>query len=159
MLRFMPIEVPIPGGVDLHLRHLLLDVNGTLTNRGTLVDGVQERIQRLRSRLEVHLLSADTFGTVDDVAMQLGGLPVDTIATGEDKAAFARRIGPAGCAAIGNGANDELMLETVVLGIAVLGREGASARALNAADLVTPTVLDALDLLTDPSALAATLRS
>jgi hypothetical protein len=37
----MTIEAPIPGGVDLHLHYLLLDVNGTLTDRGDLVDDVQ----------------------------------------------------------------------------------------------------------------------
>jgi len=159
MLRLMPIEVPIPGGADLHLRYLLLDVNGTLTDRGNLMDGVQPRIQLLQPRLEIRLLSADTYGTVHDIAKQLGDLPVDTISTGEDKDAFARQVGPAACAAIGNGANDELMLGTVALGIAVLGREGTSSRALTAADLVAPTIVDALDLLMDPSALTATLRS
>jgi hypothetical protein len=30
----MTLVVPIPGGIELTLEHLLLDVNGTLTYRG-----------------------------------------------------------------------------------------------------------------------------
>ena len=59
---------------------------------------------------------------------------------------------------IGNGANDALVLEAAALGIVVLGPEGASSRALRAADIVCSAVTDALDLLLDPTALAATLR-
>lgn len=155
----MSLAVSAPGRADLRLVYLLLDVNGTLTERGRLIDGVLSRIDELRSVLEIRLLSADTFGTLDNVARQLGGLPVDRIASGEDKAALAAKIGAQHCAAIGNGANDELMLRTVALGFAVLGREGASPRTLAAADIVTPSIIDALDLLREPRVLTATLRS
>lgn len=149
----------MPGRADLWLDFLLLDVNGTLTERGRLIDGVLGRIDELRSVLEIRLLSADTFGTLDDVARQLDGLPVDRIVSGEDKAALAAKLGAKHCVAIGNGANDELMLRTVALGFVVLGREGASPRTIAAADVVTPSIADALDLLREPNALTATLRS
>ena len=69
------------------------------------------------------------------------------------------RLGAAGCVAIGNGANDVPMLERAALGIAVIGPEGASGRALAAADVVCRSVVEALDLLLDPRLLVATLRS
>jgi soluble P-type ATPase len=59
---------------------------------------------------------------------------------------------------VGDGANDELVLAAAALGIVVIGPEGASARALMVADVVCASVLDALDLLLSPMALAATLR-
>lgn len=34
------IKVSIPGGEDLELHHLVLDMNGTLTTDGLLPDGV-----------------------------------------------------------------------------------------------------------------------
>jgi soluble P-type ATPase len=58
----------IPGGESFELDHLLLDVNGTLANRARLIDGVDERIARVREQLEVHLLSADTIGNLDETA-------------------------------------------------------------------------------------------
>jgi hypothetical protein len=49
-------------------------------------------------------------------------------------------------------------LEAARLGFAVVGQEGASAATLRAADVVCGSILDALDLLVRPDALAATLR-
>lgn len=155
----MPVDVAAPGRAPLHLRHLLLDVNGTLTLRGELLPGVAERLDRLREHLEIRLLTADTFGTLDAVRRELGGVPADRISAGADKAAMVARLGPDACAAIGNGANDTAMLTTAALGIAILGPEGASPRTLLAADVACRTVTDALDLLLDPRLLTATLRT
>jgi len=69
------------------------------------------------------------------------------------------KLGSMRCVAIGNGNNDASILEEAALGIAVIGPEGASAAALAAADLTCTSVLDALDLLTEPRVLAATLHS
>src|SRR5262245_49841608 len=154
----MSIVVSVPGGTDLRLDNLLLDVNGTLTNRGQLIDGVQPRIDRLRSALDIHLLSADTFGTLDAVAEQLGGPMVTRISSGKEKAAYAERLGAAGCAAVGNGANDQPMLSAVGLGIAIIGPEAVSARTPVAAAVATTTVADALELILEPATLTATLR-
>ena len=154
----MPVDVTVPGGPRLHLTHLLLDVNGTLTLRGALLPGVAERLHRLRGRLGVRLLTADTFGTLAAVRSDLAGIPADRIGGGADKAAAVARLGPDGCAAIGKGANDAAMLTAAALGIAVLGPEGASPATLLAADVVCRSVTDALDLLIDPRLLGATLR-
>ena len=154
----MGINVDIPGLDSLTLEHLVLDVNGTLTDRGELLPGVSERLGRIAGRLHVHLLSADTLGTLDAVVRELGAA-AQAIATGEDKARFVRELGASRCAAIGNGANDAAMLEAAALGIAVVGPEGAAGRALQAADVVCGSILAALDLLVDERALRATLRS
>ncbi|NES16996.1 MULTISPECIES: HAD family hydrolase [Micromonospora] len=153
----MTVLLEVPGRPVRRLEHLLLDVNGTLTRHGLLLPGIAERVRRLRNRLSVRLLTADTYGTATEVARQLG-VGLERVAAGADKAAVADRLGPAACAAVGNGANDEALLRTVALGIAVLGPEGSSPRALLAADVVCPSALVALDLLADERALAATLR-
>ncbi len=154
----MTFSLDIPGRPPLALEHLLLDQNGTLTNRGTLIDGVAERLARLRGRLELHLLSADTFGTLDELVRQLG-IEGHRISTGADKRAFLHALGPRRCAAIGNGNNDVAMLDAAAVGIAVIGPEGASAAAVAAADVVCGSVLDALELLLDERVLIATLRA
>ncbi len=153
----MPLRVEIPGREPLALRHLLLDVNGTLTRRGVLLDGVAERLAQVRDALEVHLLSADTLATVAAVARELG-VAADTVADGAAKRATVDSLGRAHCVAVGNGANDAAMLGGAALGIAVLGPEGAAPATIAAADLVCATILDALDLLLEPRALAASLR-
>ena len=149
--------IAIPDRPVLELEHLLLDVNGTLTDRGQLIDGVVERMRRVSETLEAHLLSADTFGSLADVASTLG-VRSTTVLDGQEKLAFVRELGPERCAAIGNGANDAKMLAEAALGIAVIGAEGAAATAIQAADVVCASIGAALDLLLDDQALAATLR-
>jgi P-type E1-E2 ATPase len=149
--------IAIPNAVPLELTHLLLDVNGTLTDRGELIDGVAAELPRLQETLDIHLLSADTFGSLERIAETLG---VDAVVVrdGSEKAAFVRQLGSRICVAIGNGANDAEMLREAALGIAVIESEGAAAATLAAADVVCRSITEALNLLLDDHALGATLR-
>jgi P-type E1-E2 ATPase len=151
------LALEIPGRGRLELAHLVLDVNGTLTERGRLIEGCRERLDRLRPRLDVILLSADTFGTLERVAAELGA-EARTVSTGEEKARVVGELGADRCAAIGNGANDEAMLRAAALAIAVVGPEGAAAAAVREADVLCVSIRDALDLLLEERALVATLR-
>lgn len=147
----------IPGEGSFEIEHLLLDVNGTLTDRGRLLPGVIQRIGHLRAELSVHLFSADTYGTLDNLSRLLR-VEATQISTGMEKGDLARGLGGERCAAIGNGRNDAEMLAEVRLGIVVLGPEGLSRAALSAADVLCPSIQVALDLLEDPKSLSATLR-
>ncbi|MBN2339614.1 MAG: HAD family hydrolase [Acidobacteria bacterium] len=154
------IAIDIPGLGPLRLRHLVLDVNGTLALDGGLIGGVGERLRRLADELEIHLVTADTFGTTDSIARSLG-LRSTLIPPGgqaEAKLAYVERLGADAVAAIGNGANDARMLERAALGIAVLGPEGAATAALLAAPVAVGGIHCGLDLLLHPRRLAATLR-
>ena len=154
------IELSIPGYGDLSLEHLVMDVNGTLAVDGILLDGVAKRIGALRNRLTVHLLTADTHGgqvTID----HLLNLQAARIQQGDEagqKAAYVRQLGAERVVAIGQGANDAGMLRTATLGICVMSPEGLAVETLNAADLLAPDVLSALDLFEKPLRLIASLR-
>jgi P-type E1-E2 ATPase len=128
-----------------------------LTDRGELIEGVAERLVELRATLELHLLSGDTFRTLDDVARRLELTP-RRVTLGQEKADVVRELGAEHVAVIGNGTNDAPALEAATLGIAIVGPEGASAAAVRAADVVCGSATEALDLLLDPRALGATLR-
>jgi len=153
----MTLMFSVPEVAELRIEHLLMDVNGTLTNRGALIPGLHAKIARLDELVDIRLVSADTFGTLDSIA---GVLQVKAVraATGADKLRLVDELGRHRCAVIGNGANDATALEAAVLGLAVLGPEGTSPDALRAADVVCRSVSDALDLLLDPRAVSATLR-
>ncbi|HEY3108335.1 MAG TPA: ATPase P [Chloroflexota bacterium] len=155
------IELEIPGWRRLRLEHLLLDVNGTIARDGELLAGVADRVAALRQLLAVRVLSADTFGRLDEQARALR-IPALRLRAGEpeggQKAAVVRGLGPAGVVAIGNGANDAEMLAAAAVGIAVLGPEGLASRALASADVVVSSIEDGLDLLLRPRRLVATLR-
>lgn len=156
--KMQPIEVPGHGIQEFH--HLALDLNGTIALDGELLPGVAERVAVLQSQMAVHLLTADTRGQGAATADQLG-VPLHRLTSGQEaqqKADFVQTLGAPQTIAIGNGANDALMLAAAGLGIAVLGQEGLSVAALQAADLVAPHITDALDLLLEPQRLIATLR-
>ena len=152
------LTLTIPGRDEMVLEHLLLDLNGTLSDRGELIDGVAPLVREVSGSLVAHLVSADTFGTAAEVARELS-LTFVKADSGEHKCAYARELGPNRCVVVGNGANDVLVMEAAALSLAVVGPEGASTRALAAADVVCHDVRDALRLLLDPRALSATLRA
>lgn len=153
----MTVHVPVPGGEDLNLEHLVLDVNGTLTDRGEPISQAISAVERLREHLQLHLLTADTFGTAGALAASLG-CAFHKAHSAQDKQRHIEALGARRCVAIGNGRNDRLMLTAAALGIAVLGREGLHTEALTAADILTLSVDEALGLLDDPRTLTATLR-
>jgi soluble P-type ATPase len=155
------IGITIPGFKELRLTHLVLNYNGTIAEHGRLIRGVAEKLAVLAPRLAIHILTADTFGTVRE---QVAPLPADliVIAPGDQaqaKCEYVRRLGGEQTVAVGNGRNDRLMLKEAALGIALLQAEGAAVEALLAADVVAPDILAALDLLLTPEGLIATLRS
>ena len=154
------IELEIPGFRTVKLEHLVLDVNGTLSLDGHLIDGVAQRVILLKQKLTVHLLTADTYRTAGDLASTLGARFRRVGPPGEAKAKrdYVRELGARGVVAIGNGANDVLMMEEAELGIAVLGPEGAYAGLLRVADVVARDIACALDCLLHPVRLVATLR-
>ena len=124
----MAFQLKIPGRERLDLEILLVDVNGTLTYRGELIDGVLAGLEALKEILDIRLLSADTFGTLDAVARALG-VDAQVAASAQDKLDVLEALGAGRCVAVGNGANDAAMLARAGLGVAVVGPEGASAAA------------------------------
>lgn len=155
------IEIAIPSRGRLLLEHLVLDLNGTVALDGRLLPGVRERVAQLSQQLTVHLVSADTQGTLEAVAADLAAIAhrLDPGDEAAQKAAFVEELGAGRVVAIGNGANDASMLSRAALGIAVLGPEGLALSCAQAADLIAPSIEAALDLLLRPRRLVATLRT
>jgi len=155
------LEIPVPGGRTLPIKHLILDYNGTLAQDGELLPGVGDRLQELGRHLKVHVITADTHGTV---SAQLQHLSCDIKIIGANdqdlqKQEYLRNVGAENAVAVGNGRNDVLMLQEALLGICLVQAEGASGAALRAADIVCTNILDVLDLFLKPSRLQATLRN
>ncbi|MGD0708025.1 MAG: ATPase P [Anaerolineaceae bacterium] len=154
------IALDIPGRGQLQLEHLVLDVNGTLAVDGNLMEGVASKLVMLRKVLAIHLITADTHGRQAAIDQQLD-LEAVRIKPGDEagqKAAYVRQLGAENVVAIGQGANDALMLKEAALGICVLSDEGTASEALTAADLVIADIMKAFELLEKPARLAATLR-
>lgn len=155
------IQVDIPGYRTVRIEHLVLDYNGTVAFDGTLILGVKEALAELAGQVEVHVITADTFGgareNLASVPCTLSILPPS--GQTEAKCEYVRRLGADAVAAIGNGRNDRLMLQEAALGILVVLDEGAAVETLLAARIVCTDIVRALELLLRPLRLKATLRS
>ena len=155
------IEIAIPNYETLKIGHLVLDFNGTLAVDGVMIEGVRERLNKLADHLEIHVLTADTFGKaaaqLEGVRCRLSILPIDNQDIG--KSDYVRKLGCDKTCCMGNGRNDRIMLKESALGIAVILEEGAAMETLACADIVCTSIVSALDLLANPLRLIATLRS
>jgi P-type E1-E2 ATPase len=157
----MTITIEIPNHDTLNLDVLLLDINGTIAVDGIIDMDVTRRVTKLKSSLDIYVVTADTFGTASKMTKMMGiechVLP-RVQPEAEEKLEFIKSLGPERVAAMGNGNNDVLMLKEAGLGIGVLGREGISVECLQAADIIVQDPKDGLDLLLKPMRLIATLR-
>ncbi|MDI3316476.1 MAG: ATPase P [Bacillota bacterium] len=156
----LPLRIEIPGRSPIEIEHVVFDFNGTLAVHGELVPGVRPRLAALGERCQVHVVTADTYGSVSG---QLRGLPVHVTVLGGGEGSAAKRrllasLGADHCAAVGNGRNDQAMLEVAELAVAVLGGEGLYPPLLQVVDLVVPSPVDAIDLFLEPRRFAAGLR-
>lgn len=154
------IELNIPGRGLIRLQHLVCDVNGTLAVDGQLPDGVKLRLNALRDRLTLHLLTADTHGKQSTIDQQLNitAVRLQGGRESEQKAQYVQQLGSDAVVAIGQGANDAGMLRAAALGVCVLSVEGTAVQTLLEADLIVNTIHEALELLEKPLRIVATLR-
>jgi len=154
------IEIEIPGRHDFALGHLLLDVNGTIALDGTIIDGVKARLAELSQKINIYIVTANTRNNADYLEQELNIEPhlINHGQEASQKLFLANMLGKEKCVAIGNGSNDVLMLKQSAIGICVVGKEGASAEAVQHSDVVVYDINDALDLLLNPKRLIATLR-
>ena len=155
------IKIDIPGINEINIENLVLDYNGTIACNGEVLPGVVEILQRIKSKVTVYVLTADTYGTVKN-KFENTGIKVHILENDNgtlEKYEFVKHIGLQKTLSIGNGNNDVSMLKASVISIGVIGKEGCSSKVLMAADIVVTDIIDALALVEDPIKIKATLRS
>jgi len=153
-------ELDIPGFGLVRLEHLISDFTGTLSVDGSLLPGIKERLNRVAEFLSVHILTADTFGMARSELegtrcviriLEGGGHDVQ-------KKDYVETLGANSVIAFGNGTNDRKMLEAARVGVAVCLEEGCAVEAINSADIMVRSAVDAFDLILTPKRMKATLR-
>lgn len=154
-------EIIIPNYKTLALTNIVLDYNGTIAKDGVLKDEVKPLLEKLNKAYKVHVITADTFGSVQtqlqdyDVSVKILNSDDHTL----EKATFIDKLNAENTVAIGNGNNDALMIEQSAIGIAILGDEGCSTQTLLKSDITCKSIQDALELFLNTKRLIATLRS
>ena len=154
------LKISIPGYRDFVFENVVFDYNGTLAVGGRLSAAVKEMMPAVKEKLNVYILTSDTFGTVADECAGLGVQikVIDGAHACAAKSRFVRELGAKKTICIGNGSNDAKMFKACALSILIIGGEGCSSKAMAQADIVVSSIGDALNLLIDPVRIVATLR-
>jgi soluble P-type ATPase len=158
------ISIDIPGFGTRHILAVLTDYTGTLSRGGRLEVGVRELLCQLAEAVDIHVLTADTFGMAET---ELKGVPVTVHRlTGDrqdvQKQEYGINVGLRHCAVLGNGNNDRLLLKAAKdeggIAIAVDNGEGCATDALLSSNLFIVGAPNALALFRETRGIKATLR-
>ncbi len=155
------LEIEIPTKEKIYLKYLVSDFTGTLSVDGVLIPGVKEKLNEIAKILEIHILTADTFGKAK-YALEGICAKVCILNPGNEdiqKEKYVKKLGENLVIALGNGRNDRRMLKKAKIGIAIMLEEGCAIETLLNADIVVKSPIDALDLILNPKRLIAVLRS
>ena len=155
----LKIDIAEFGKYDLE--HAVFDYNGTLAKDGVPENNVVQKLLQLNNLLQVHILTADTFGRVSQ-ALGKYSFKIKILSPGNEslqKKEFVENLNSATVVAFGNGRNDIDMLKISALGIGVIGREGMNAKVMQNADIIVKNINDGIELLFNPLRIKATLRS
>jgi len=151
----------IPGRGKIEIENVVMDYNGTIAVDGKIVEGVKGLIQKLKDCVNVYILTADTYGTARNECKDLG-VNVMTFPNenaGIYKKEIVRKLGGNKTLCIGNGYNDIPMFKESILTIAVIEGEGACSKLILNADIVTKSIIDAIELILNENRMKATLRN
>lgn len=154
------LKITIPGMDEMVIDHLLLDYNGTLACDGQIKPGVLQKLEQLSQHINIHVITADTFGSVHE---QCNYPYIHIHVIGKEsqdhaKLDYLNTLGAKHTIAVGNGLNDALILQGAILGFAIQQEEGCATKSLLASDIVFQNINDALDILLNKNRVIATLR-
>lgn len=153
-------QLDIPSLGQFSFEHIVFDFNGTLAAQGQMPEHLVKLLSDLSCLLDVHVLTKDTFQNVRVALKETHVLVaiVDEHGGTEAKLRYIEELGTHKTIAVGNGSVDSKMLKAAGLGIAVIGHEGLSAKAMKDADLIFGCIEDVFATLLNPLSLIATLR-
>ena len=153
-------KISIPNYTELEIANVVLDYNGTLATNGIVSNDTRQTLAELTKLYDVYVITADTFGTVKQ-ELEAFDLEVIVLSSSDhtaEKATLIERLGAEHTVAMGNGNNDRLMLQKAKLSIALMGSEGCATATAMSSNIICKDIVDAMELLTYPKCLIATLR-
>ncbi len=146
------IPLQRPGQGPLEIDFILVDFDGTLAADRRVHPKTKDKLNLLARRTKIYVLTTQVEGAAEEALKKVNTeiVRLKEGEAGQEKLDLLNRLGPARTVAIGNGLDDTPMIEQAGFGICVMSREGTSAEAMQKADLVFTSILDALDFLLKP---------
>lgn len=151
----------IPGRSEIEIKDVLFDYNGTIAIDGRLIKGVEKIINELAPLINFHVITADTYGSVEKALADTNCKIVKIDKDNQDKKKldYLISLGKKTTLGVGNGQNDCLMLKESVVGIALIQSEGVCVEALSAADIAVKSIMDVFSFFKTKNRMIATLRN
>jgi soluble P-type ATPase len=153
------ITLQRPGQEPLEIDFILIRFEGTLAQDRRVHPKAKDKINLLSKRTKITILTKEEKERVEEVLRKVKA-EIICLTEGDSsqkRLDVLRQLGATRTVAIGNGADDGLMIEEAGFGVCVIGKEGASSEAVKNADVVFTDILDALDFLLKPLRQRATL--
>jgi len=151
----------IPGRGKIEIENVVFDYNGTIAVDGKLIETAKELIFKLKEHVNIYILTADTYGTVEEQCKELG---VNIATFPKEMASLSKKeivekLGSEKTICVGNGFNDIEMFKICKLSIAVIENEGCSGKLLLHSDIVAKSIRDAIEIILCENRMKATLRN
>lgn len=144
---------------EFEINTIVFDLNGVLTIQGEIVPGVKERVEQLNQMgIKTVFITGNRRGTADDVSAALG-MEFKVGKTAAEKEQLFLEFDTATTAAIGNTRIDIGMLKHAAISVATIQSEGIHTGLIAHADILVPSVLDAMDLFIDPDSLGSAMKT
>jgi soluble P-type ATPase len=153
------IHLQRSGQEPLEIDFILIDFEGTLASNGRVHPKAKDKLNLLAKRAKIYILTKEKKEDVEEVLRKVNA-EIVYLTEGESskmKLDLLRQLGATRTVAIGSGADDGAMIKEAVLGLCVIGKEGASSEAVKNADVVLTDILNTLDFLLKPLRQRATL--
>jgi soluble P-type ATPase len=152
------MQTSLPRIDNVELNTLILDLNGTISVNGKLIDGVREKLTKLKEiGFSIYVFSGDVRGTARDLCISIG-IELKICKSHTEKEEDILALSPDSTVAIGNGRIDIGMFRHAKLSIATLQAEGIHPAILPHVDILMTNINEAFDLLLDQETLDATLK-
>jgi len=153
------LSIERPGQEPLEIDFILLDFEGTLASDRRVHPKAKDKINLLSKRAKIYILTKEGKERVEEVLRKVKAEIIYLMEgeSSQQKLNLLRQLGATKTVAIGNGVDDGPMIEEAVVGLCVVGKEGASSEAVKNADAIFTDILDALDFLLKPLRQKATL--
>ncbi|RXK01134.1 ATPase P [Arcobacter sp. CECT 8986] len=155
------MKIDIPSKESFELKNIVFDYNGTIAIDGKLIKGVSESIDELSTLFDFYVITADTYGSVQNELKNTNCKVITITKENQDnqKLEFIKSLDSKTVLSVGNGRNDKLMLKESALGIAILQDEGLCTQTLLNSDILVKSIFDVFALLKDKNRLIATMRN
>jgi P-type E1-E2 ATPase len=149
----------IPFAEKLEINTIVMDFNGTLAVKSIVSDSTKLKLKKLKELgYRLFVFTGNQRGTAEPLIKELG-LDCKLTPTSKDKEREFLKLNPKTAAAIGNSRIDIGMFKHAKLSIVTLQGEGIHSDTLKHAEIIVPSIEDALELFIDKDSLISILRA